>query len=551
MTPEISHIEQLVADSRYFEAHHAIESSLDATPGTERLEQLKALVLSKMGDPQVALEFFESRWRSHANSSESAGIMGSIYKSIFIATKDPKYGKLSANTYLESFNLTKSYYTGINAATMSRIVGNSMAAKSIAKEIEAILLPMDRDFWEEATLAECYLLLKNHNKATEHYIRTREMMSSNWGSINSVHQQLWLLNHYTHVPKNILEFFKPPKITAFIGHMIDAPTREKPRFAPGMENNVRAAIRSSIMTYNIQIGYSSLACGSDVIFVEEMLDLGRNVQLIFPFNITDFIQTSVAFAGDHWVDRFYAILERDIPIHYLVDEPFSGDDYQFHLLALQISGLAMLKAQQMRSETHLLAVLSEFDLEAKTGGVRDLVNFWEEKDKIHKVNIDIFSNNNDQTETPSFEYFKNQNFDNKGASVFIITLEVQESEIIEAVLAARTPIFHEMANGKTVIAFQHFPVVTGFISDFLQEVKRTSFKGSIVLGNPRQEAENIFDSTAVKQGAILSNADADNVFLINEAIASLMITSMPSLQFQYVGNMELLEGEKEIIYRMS
>ena len=220
MEKTIKHIEQLVNESRYLEAQYAVEDHVGdqlTQADKERLEQLKALSLSKIGDPQLALEFFEPRWRSHINNSESAGIMGSIYKAIFIATKDPKYGKLSANTYLESFNVTKSYYTGINAATMSRIVGNSSAAKSIAKQIEDILLPLDRDFWEEGTLAECYLLLKNPEKATQHYIRTREMMSSNWGTINSVHQQLWLLGHYTHVPKAIIEFFKPPKITAFIG----------------------------------------------------------------------------------------------------------------------------------------------------------------------------------------------------------------------------------------------------------------------------------------------------------------------------------------------
>ncbi len=551
----IKYIEQLVNESRYLEAQYAAEDHFGnelVQADKERLEQLKALSLSKIGDPQLALEFFEPRWRSHANSSESAGIMGSIYKAIFIDTKDPKYGKLSANTYLESFNVTKSYYTGINAATMSRIVGNSVAAKSIAQQIEAILLPMDRDFWEEGTLAECYLLLKNPEKATQHYIRTREMMSSNWGTVNSVHQQLWLLNHYTHVPKAIIEFFKPPKITAFIGHMIDAPNREKPRFAPAMEDNVRAAVRSSILTYDIQIGYSSLACGSDIIFVEEMIDLGRSVELIFPFNIADFIQTSVAFAGDNWVNRFNAILEKELPTHYLIDQPFSGDDYQFHLLALQITGLAMLKAQQMHSETHLLAVLSEFDLEAKTGGVRDLINFWEDKEKIHKINIDILANNNVQPEAPSFEHFKNQKFNDNQAPAFIITIEVDaESDFIEVILKDREPVFHDTIEGKTVIAFQHFPVVTGFVTDFLQEVKGTSFKGSVVLGNVKLNEENPLDSAPVKQAIILSNTDTSNVFLINESIASLLITSLPNRQFQYVGKMELLQGVREIIYRMS
>jgi hypothetical protein len=435
---------------------------------------------------------------------------------------------------------------------MSRIVGNSSAAKSIAQQIVDILLPIDRNFWEEGTLAECYLLLKNPEKATQHYIRTREMMASNWGTIHSVHQQLWLLAHYTHVPKTIIEFFKPPKITAFIGHMIDAPNREKPRFAPSMEDNVRAAIRSSILTHDIQIGYSSLACGSDIIFVEEMLDLGRTVEIIFPFNVSDFIQTSVAFAGDGWVNRFHSILEKDLSVHYLIDQPFSGDDYQFHLLALQISGYAMLKAQQMHSETHLLAVLSEFDLEAKTGGVRDLLNTWKDKEKIHKINIDTHNHSVAQSVTPTFEHFKNQEFIATGTLAFVITIEIEEeSEIIEVILKDRTPIFQDNINGKAVVAFQRFPVVTGFIDDFFQEVGGRPFKGSIVLGNLNLKEGSALDSAPVKQAIMLSNIDGNSVFLINETLASLMMASLPNLQFQYIGEMALLEGEKDIIYRMS
>lgn len=556
MKNSIQYIEQLVNESRYLEAQDSIDNHFSSeleNAARERLEQLKALSLSKMGDPTMAMEFFEPRWRSHANSSESAGIMGSIYKAIFIDTEDPKYGKLSANTYLESFNTSTSYYTGINAATMSRIVGNSSGAKTIARQIEEILLPLERDYWQEATIAECYLLLREPSKATEHFIRTREMMSNNWGTINSVRQQLWLLNHYTPVPRAILDFFKPPKITAFIGHMIDAPDREKPRFAPEMEDNVRAAIRSSILTYDIQIGYSSLACGSDIIFVEEMLDLGRNVELLFPFNISDFIQTSVAFAGDHWVERFQAVLEKQLITHYLIDQPFSGDDHQFHLLALQISGLAMLKAKQMKSEAYLLAVISEFDLEAKTGGVRDLINFWQDKDKVHRVNIDpLKSSGNSPLIASEYENLEERNYDTNGILAFSICLQFdEEDELIEVITKDRKPVALERFDNKTIIVFNGLPAVIGFITDFFQQISNVRYKGSIVLGNLSANQENVLHSALVKQSISLIDTELNNALLLNESLATLMMTSLSNITLQYIGMMEPSEGEKETIYRMS
>ena len=79
MQGEISDIEKLIAESRNFEAYHGIQTMLESTPGEERLEQLKALTLAKLGSPLDAMEYFEPLWRSHSNDAESAGIMGGIY----------------------------------------------------------------------------------------------------------------------------------------------------------------------------------------------------------------------------------------------------------------------------------------------------------------------------------------------------------------------------------------------------------------------------------------------------------------------------------------
>jgi len=550
MTTEIAHIEQLMADSRYFEAHHMIESSLEATPRQERLEQLKALVLSKLGSHIDAMEYFEPLWRSHADAAESSGIMGGIYKSIFVANQDPKYGKLSARIYLENFQITKNYYTGINAATMSRLTGDSKVTKDIAIQLIDLLTSDERDYWQEASLAEAYLLIKEVDEATNHYIRAHELMGNNWSAIGSVQRQLWLLDHYIRVPKSIQDFFKPPVIAVFIGHMIDAPDREKPRFKPEMETSVRSAIRSSIQSQNIQIGYCSLACGADILFIEEMLDLNREVEIFLPFDKDDFIQTSVAFAGDHWVERFDNILKRLKKTEYLTKERFNGDAYHFHVLAEAMSGAAILRAKLLRSKPLLFAVLSEYSTEARTGGARDLINTWPDNN-VHQVNIDLLKDILTDITTTSFSKFTgftNSEEFNKRMS-FIIAISDTDIDVSDY----DTLLYHQKINDHEVIVFSSFYSVVRFIQKWTQSTSGSNgsaFNAGIKMSFITIIEGNISEETEISEAIDICDHSPKNTFLVDEVVAYRLALNSTDLEIKYAGELKTQESSKSNVYRV-
>jgi hypothetical protein len=46
------------------------------------------------------------------------------------------------------------------------------------------------------TLGEANLLIKNKAKSTECYVQARKLACNDWGKVTSVHNQLWLLNHF-------------------------------------------------------------------------------------------------------------------------------------------------------------------------------------------------------------------------------------------------------------------------------------------------------------------------------------------------------------------
>jgi len=388
LTETTSKIEKLIEQGRYFEARAKAESALVQSQDL-RLKQLYALALSKSGVPEAALEFMEPLYAQFPDDPESAGIMGSICKELFKKNQSNSFAIRSRDTYLKNFTTTKNYYTGINAASMSAMAGQLSKSREIAIEIISMLAGKAVDFWSLATLGESYMLSKNKPKALESYVLARKAAGKDWGKITSVHNQLWLLNHFLPVPNDILKLFSPPRVVAFVGHMIDHPQRKEPRFPLSIEQKIKEAILHSIRSLNVQIGYCSLACGGDILFAEAMAEEGREVNIFLPFAKSDFIKTSVEFAGNDWVNRFDALLER-FPVNYLSHESYEGFDDIFPFQTKIIFGAATLRSESYHDEPTLLTVLSDVDLQRKEGGTRHTVGLWPFPKHYSNINPDIF-----------------------------------------------------------------------------------------------------------------------------------------------------------------
>lgn len=338
----------------------------DSTIDTLRVNQLLALSTSKCGSPELALEYLTPLYDRYPDDPETAGILGGIYKSIFRKQQSTKYALLSRDTYAKNFTQTGNYYTGINAATMSVIAGKAQQGRELATQVISKLESTATTSWEWATLAEAYLLTKNRDKAIAGFTKARQLIANDWGKVLSVYNQLWLLDHYMPIPKEVLRIFAPPVVVAFSGHMIDAPGRDTPRFPAAIEQQIKQSIKAALNTLNASVGYCSLACGADILFAEAMAERGGEVQVVLPFKETDFINISVAFAGSEWVQRFETLQSKH-PNIILTHGGYGGNDDLFVLLGKSIFGSAILRSRSYQQEPFLLTVLSEFDLKRKEG----------------------------------------------------------------------------------------------------------------------------------------------------------------------------------------
>ncbi len=104
--------------------------------------------------------------------------------------------------------------------------------------------------------------------------------------------------------------WQPRQIFLFSGHMIDAPGRPEPRFPAAKESIAADAIGTvldELGMENNDLAICGGACGGDLLFAEAALRHGCRLDLHLQYAEADFLKASVAFAGEFWVDRYYAV----------------------------------------------------------------------------------------------------------------------------------------------------------------------------------------------------------------------------------------------------
>ena len=383
----VDKIEHLITSGRFFEAHNMAQAYCAKHPDDLRALQLCGLAMSKSGARNAAINFLEPVLEKNAADVETAGILGGVYKEQFKMTAESVYARKSHETYLSNFETTKSYYTGINAATMSQILGWGKAAREVAKQV-VDLASREDDFWAYATVGEAYLLLRDPVKAKEYYGKAAALGNKQYGYLGSVYGQLLILKHYINVPESILAQFAPPKIAVFAGHMIDN-NRKVPRFPEYISNNVKEAIKETLLKHKIRIGYSSLACGSDILFVEALLELDGEANIFIPFNRADFIKESVAFAGEDWLRRFEAI-ESSEKVLYISKSNYDGNDILFNFLGKLLIGAGVMRASLFHDKPFLVTVASDNDMTMKEGGTNSVRALWPYEKSMVNINSDQF-----------------------------------------------------------------------------------------------------------------------------------------------------------------
>jgi class 3 adenylate cyclase len=357
-----------------------------------RLVQLQALSLARTGATRRANALLDHLRRAGHQDEETLGLLARTHKDFWQFATDPdekrRHLKQSFDLYLDSYQKNKGYYSGINAATTGLLYGEKDVARSLAKEVletcESTLEVIGPDsgerYWLEATLAEAALILGDLAKAEKYYLRGSQDSGMSTVVVSRTRSQARLLLEYiTGDPYKLDHCFVLPRIAVFSGHMLDRPERKVPRFPHTIEDEVRNEVKSKLDSLNAQVGFSSLACGGDLIFAESLLERGGEVNIVLPFRKEDFKRASVEILpGSDLGERFERVLQNASTVVVLNEAGDPNDAAAFEFCNQALSGLALLKSRFLGMDVAPM-VLWDGKRGDGRGGTQSFVDYWREK----------------------------------------------------------------------------------------------------------------------------------------------------------------------------
>ena len=370
-------------------------------PQDLRIRQLLALALARSGATLSANRLLLQLVQEHPRNEETLGLLARTHKDLWSqateAASQKLHLRLAAQYYQQAYRLNRSIWTGINGATMALLQGQVEYAQAFAQQVrhqclsqlDKVQTASDR-YWLLATLGEAALILGNLAEAEDCYGQAVAVGQRQFGNLSSSRRNALLIAQYLNLDlSQIKRWFQLPRVVVFCGHMIDRPDRPVPRFPPDLAPRVYQVIRDRLQQLNARLGYASAACGSDILFLEALLELQGELHVVLPFEREQFIQDSVEIAaGESWRDRFDHVLQQATEVIVAPHrKPATAASVSYEYSHRLLHGLAKIRSRQLGTELLSLAVWNGEPGDSR-GGTASAVGYWQQwSEAVDVINL--------------------------------------------------------------------------------------------------------------------------------------------------------------------
>jgi class 3 adenylate cyclase len=379
--------ERILAQGEPLLAYDVVTAALTIWSKDTRLRQLQGLALARSGATERAKAILEDLRLETQPAEETLGMLGRTYKDLAAtaatAQRRREFLTKAAKVYGEAYRTSGGYWSGINAATMNLLIGESDHAREMASKVSEQCLkevedPRGDSYWELAALGEANLICRDLTQAGEWYSRAAEKSSGRYGDLDSSRRNARLiLKHWNEDPSWIDKYLRIPSVVVFAGHMIDRPGRSEPRFPEELASAVTAEIQLKLDKLEPGFAFSSAACGSDILFLEAMLDRGAEVSIVLPYNEEEFVRDSVDIVPrGNWRARFDRILARAARVVTASNQRLEIGGVSYVFCNEIILGLATIRARQLDTQLIPLAVWNGMPGDGP-GGAASVVQNWQ------------------------------------------------------------------------------------------------------------------------------------------------------------------------------
>ena len=358
-------IGELLDQGAPWDACDAFREAAGASADDPCLLYWGALAHGRAGATRVAHALLDRAQASRPDEAllaEIRGLRGRLLKDAYHRAPQRQEAitlvERARDQYLKAYAFARDPHPGINAATLTMLLGEREAARALASAVSRVVSARSpQSTWDFATEAEAQLLLGDFGAAAQSYAAASESAEDNVGMIATMRRQLTLLRGTIPEARELLTLLRMPDVVAFAGHMIDTQVRAVPRFPAALVPAVREALERHLADLHHPVVFTSAACGADLLFIEAALARDAEVNVVLPFDRADFVRTSVSIGGGEWVHRFDDALARASRVIMATDENYLGDDMLFDHAAQLVEGFSRLRAMQLETWPIMLCAI--------------------------------------------------------------------------------------------------------------------------------------------------------------------------------------------------
>ncbi len=382
---------------------------LNAAPGSATSDQALA-----RGEDLAWIEDLARDLRRLGQSSpgstpcdpETLELRARIHTELWRQQGNPQDLRLGRDSYLRAFRAHRRCASGVHAARLTWLLGETARATAIAREVQATAtthLPsadpggallgepspaLKARFFTLVDGGECALLTGDPALAEARYRQALADERRHYAWVLEARQRLLSLQEGGFpVPPVLLDLLPTPVILIGGGQPLDPTGAVQPVFPADCEGAVRHAIQEHLDKLGPQIGYSSASAGTELLFVEALLERDAEVHLVLPFATEDFIRARVAPAGPRWERRFRHALKLVTSVTHATEEPYLGHDWLFRFNNQIIDGLARLRADLLDTAPYLLLVW-DYAAALGAGTAADFMDHWPDLARLRLIDLD-------------------------------------------------------------------------------------------------------------------------------------------------------------------
>ncbi|WP_185961494.1 adenylate/guanylate cyclase domain-containing protein [Telmatospirillum sp. J64-1] len=289
----------------------------------------------------------------------------------------------------EAFALSGRADDGLAAASLAALRGEGEQARKRAAEVAALCQggeDMDRE--RLLILGQAAILLGDAGLSEDAFRRAVTLHPRHYPSIVRILRHLETLAQAGYaIPAPVRSLLRPPRTVIFGGQSLDHPGMTEPCFPPEIEADLASVIAQRLDDLDAEVGYCSAGAGSDLLFIEAMLNRGAEVHISLPFAVEDFVAHRVAYAGPRWERRFRNALRLATSVSFATEERYLGHDVLFRFNNYLIEGMAQLQGEFHLSEPHLMVTL-DYLAESGAGTVADFMDAWPDITRLHVIDLE-------------------------------------------------------------------------------------------------------------------------------------------------------------------